>query len=166
MSLGLFRKLLRCFGVAAFLWLALPTAAWAQLGSGPCATFGTPCAVGCAIGHCPPAFKYTVEGPPRIHWQHGCPRPICNPCDLPHWGFYETCWHPWPYAPTWGCATTPPAAFVTLDPNPHSSVAPPVRPFSGGLQTPQAVPQQYPMNPPAGNGNPIQLPMPRSTVDR
>src|ERR1700692_4181373 len=98
MAFGLYRKMLSCFGVSAFLWLALPTAAWAQ-GCG--VQFGTPCAAGCESHHCPPPFQYTYEGGPRIHWHCGCPHPICNPCDLPHWGYYETCWSPYPFPPNW-----------------------------------------------------------------
>src|SRR5437870_6230862 len=87
-------KLLSCLGISAFLWLALPTAGWAQ-------TFGVPYAAGCAPAcgreHCPPHYHVFVQGPPRMCWHRTCPKPICNPCDLPHFGYFETCWHPWPF---------------------------------------------------------------------
>jgi hypothetical protein len=147
MSFGLYRRLLSWLGISAFLWLATPSLIWAQPGSGPCATFGVPCAVGCESHHCPPAYKYTVEGAPRIHWHHGCPRPICNPCDLPHWGYYEKCWTPWPFPPNWThCATAPPAAFVNL-PNAYP-MTPPVRSLQPGvtIQGPGTAPTPaYPM---------------------
>jgi hypothetical protein len=149
MSFGVHRKLLKCLGISAFLWLAMPTSLWAQQTCAPCASFGTPCAVGCQSHHCPPAFKYCVEGPPHIHWSHGCPHPICNPCDLPHWGFYETCWNPWPFPPNWThCPTPPPAAMVVLNPylDPHTlpSTAPP----RSGFGPPQSgVPSPMPMAP-------------------
>ena len=37
------------------------------------------------------------EGPPHICFQKGCPRPICDPCVNPNWGYFETCWNPWPW---------------------------------------------------------------------
>ena len=144
MSFGVIRKKLKCLGISGFLLLALPSLSGAQQG---CAhvgvSFGVPCGVGCNNHHCPPPYKYCVEGPPRICWQHGCPRPICNPCDLPHWGFYETCWNPWPFPPEWThCPSPPPAAQVTLDPYVHPNLPPPERVLKpgAGLQAPDAAP--------------------------
>jgi hypothetical protein len=151
MSFGVFRKLLSCLGISAFLWLALPTLAWAQPSCAPCAAqFGTPCATPCATSHhCPPAFHYRPEGAPNICWGHACPRPICPPCELPHWGFYETCWNPWPFPPNWThCPTPPPAAFVTLNPLVHPSM-PPVTPRNT-FDSPQS--GGAPMTLPPGNG--------------
>ena len=51
----------------------------------------------CGKGRCPPHFKYHYEGPPKIKFKRGCPRPICDPCTLPHYGYFQTCWHPWPF---------------------------------------------------------------------
>ena len=67
----------------------------------------------CQKHHCPPPLKHCLERPPRIHYQHGCPKPICCPCDQPNWGYFQTCWTPWPWPPDWShCPVTPPAAFV------------------------------------------------------
>ena len=156
MSFGVLRKLLRCLGISAFLWLAMPSWSWAQQGSASCtASFGVPCGVGCQVHHCPPAYKYCVEGPPRICWRHGCPRPICDPCNLPHWGFYETCWNPWPFPPEWThCPAPPPAAQVTLDPYVHPNLPPPGRTLQpeATLQAPRTLPT--PVFPaPNGPGN-------------
>jgi hypothetical protein len=156
MSFGMLRKLLRCLGISAFLWLAMPSWSWAQQGSASCvASFGVPCGVGCQSHHCPPPYKYCVEGPPRICWQHGCPRPICDPCDLPHWGFYETCWNDWPFRPDWThCPSPPPTALVTLNPYVHPNLPPPGRTLQPGatLQSPRALPP--PVFPaPSGAGN-------------
>jgi hypothetical protein len=131
------RRRAGCFGILALLWLALPTPTWAQTSCGPCATFGTPCAVGCQTHHCPPAFKYCQERPPHIHWSCGCPHPICNPCDLPHWGFYETCWNPWPFPPNWThCPTPPPSAMVVLNPQVDPRALPPMPPRGFGAPHP------------------------------
>lgn len=147
-------KLLGCLGVSALLWLALPAVSWGQ-------TFGTPSCAPCAVGsrhHCPPFYHVFVQGPPRLHWRHACPKPICDPCQLPHWGFYETCWNPWPFPPDWThCHAAPPAAFVNLDPTVHPN-APQLRPKT---VTPQSAPNfpgsspapRFPVNP-GGAGSP------------
>ena len=150
MSFGGFRKLLSCLGISAFLWLAMPMSLWAQQSCAPCASFGTPCAVGCQTHHCPPAFKICSEGPPRLHWTTGCPHPVCNPCDLPHWGFYETCWSPWPFPPNWThCPVMPPAAMVTLNPYVDPRALPPVTVPRSGFGSPQPG-ATYPMPMPGG----------------
>ena len=160
MSFRVFGKLLRCLGISAFLWFALPSAGWAQ-------TFGAPIAVGgcatcgptCQTHHCPPAYKHCYEGAPHIHWTRGCPHPICNPCDLPHWGYFDTCWTPWPFPPQWGhCPTVPPAALVQLNPMVHPQMplqrAPGMLPQPGGvLPTPSLAPMPQ--------GSPEELTPPR-----
>ncbi len=168
MSFGVFRKLLSCLGVSAFLWLGLPTAVWAQQGCAPCATFGMPCAVGCQTHHCPPAYKHCYEGAPHIHYTRGCPHPICNPCDLPHWGFYETCWTPYPWPANFAhCPTPPPATFVTMHPVANPQMIPPVRTYQPGttFQTPGvAPPPTFPMS--VGDPEEIRLPAPRPQPNR
>lgn len=160
MSLGVYRKLLSCLGISALLWLALPTAARAQQGCAPCATFGTPCAVGCQTHHCPPAYKHCYEGAPHIHWTRGCPHPICNPYDLPHWGFYETCWTPWPWPTNFAhCPTPPPASFVTMHAMPPQQM-PPVRTVPPGATPPPTFPGS------SGSPDEIQLPAPRPQPPR
>lgn len=140
MFFGVMSKWRGCLGISAFLWLALPSAGWAQQFCAPCAA---PAGVSCGISgpshHCPPAFQYRYEGAPRIHWHRGCPHPICNPCDLPHWGYYETCWNRYPFPPDWThCPSPPPAAFVNLNPlvNPNM----PGQPQRNSFGTPQPAP--------------------------
>jgi hypothetical protein len=103
-------------------WWALAGPAMAQPGPAcsTCATGG--CATGncltgffCQSHHCPPPLKHCTEGPPKICYQHGCPRPICNPCALPNFGYFQTCWTPWPADANWShCSVPPPAAYVQL----------------------------------------------------
>ena len=100
--------------LAAVAVLMLQTMAKAQE---PCATCTAPCATcgpaGCQHFHCPPALKWCMEGAPRICFQHGCPKPICNPCEAPNWGYYQKCWTPWPWPPDWShCPVPPPASQV------------------------------------------------------
>ncbi|MCI0641500.1 MAG: hypothetical protein L0Y72_28565 [Gemmataceae bacterium] len=69
--------------------------------------------VPCQRFHCPPPLKWCQERPPRICFQHGCPRPVCDPCQHPHWGYFQTCWTPWPWPPDWShCPVQPPASVV------------------------------------------------------
>jgi hypothetical protein len=136
MSLRGVAKLLRRLGISALFMLAVPAWSWAQQPGEGCAggaCFGTPstgnCGNCCQTHHCPPAYQHCLEGPPSIHWKCGCPRPVCNPCDLPHWGYFDKCWTQWPYPPNWThCPTTPPAALVNLTPNAVSPYIPPPSP--------------------------------------
>src|SRR5436190_9501187 len=62
---------------------------------------------------CPPPYRYVYEGAPCIKFKCGCPKPICDPCHLPHYGYYQTCWGPWPFPPNWDhCPVPPPAALA------------------------------------------------------
>ena len=66
-----------------------------------------------SCGHCPPPLAHCVEGAPKIRVRVGCPKPICNPCTQPGWGYHETCWTPWPWQPNYAhCPVTPPAATM------------------------------------------------------
>lgn len=72
---------------------------------------------------CPPHFKWWSEGPPRICFKCGCPRPVCDPCSLEHFGYYQTCWTPWPYPPDWSHCPTPHSGTM-LPPPPYPPYAP------------------------------------------
>ena len=62
---------------------------------------------------CCPHHKHCTEGGPRICFWCGCGRPIANPCTSPNWGYYQTCWSPWPWGPDWShCPVQPPASVV------------------------------------------------------
>lgn len=91
---------------AALFWSSGTAAAQAPCGD---------CAPHCQHKHCPPPLNHCWEGPPRIKFRHACPKPICNPCQTqaPNWGYYQTCWTPWPWPPDWNhCPVQPPAAVV------------------------------------------------------
>lgn len=125
-------------------WLAgLGLAAAALFGAAGAARAQAPggtCAPHCKHTHCPPPLIHCREGPPQIKFRCGCPKPICNPCDSPHWGYFQTCWTPWPYPPDWShCPVPPPAAAVfpgLLPPNTGfrgDDMAPPPRKIKSGL---------------------------------
>jgi hypothetical protein len=99
------------------------------------------CGACCQRFHCPPPLHHCMERPPRICWKCGCPKPICNPCDQPNWGYYQTCWTPWPWQPNWAhCPVPPPASMVTPgypgvteSPGPGPATLPAPRPLRPGL---------------------------------
>jgi hypothetical protein len=62
----------------------------------------------CCHERCPPAYIHCQEGPPKIKWKCGCPRPVCDPCNLAHFGYYRPCWLAWPYPPDWSHCYSPP----------------------------------------------------------
>ena len=167
MSFRMMHKTLTCLGISALIWLALPAPGWAQ-------AFGIPCGVDCGPRHCPPHYHVFVERPPRLWWRHSCPHPICNPCDLPHFGYFETCWNPWPFPPNWShCSAPPPASMVNLNPyvnpnlpQPTPNVLPPARP---SYDAPSTLPAPRIAPNPGDNGLPAlpnrggveELPRPR-----
>jgi hypothetical protein len=150
----------RPWAAGLVLWLsAWP--AFAQEGArydGPaaCATCATPGA-GCAAckgGPCPPKWHYTYEGPPKIKWHKGCPRPVCDPCRLEHYGYYQTCWAPWPFAPDWSHCPCPPPG-VALPPPPYPPYSPRVP------RTPAGAPAaRQPRGPELPGGEPGKAPGP------
>jgi hypothetical protein len=46
---------------------------------------------------CPSPYGHCQEGPPRLRFKCGCPKPVCDPGSLEHYGYYQTCWRPWPF---------------------------------------------------------------------
>ena len=108
---------LRLWLAPAALWMASASSAHAQdVFDGWGSSCGT-CSVsmGCQSHHCPPPLSHCQEHAPIIRVKCGCPRPICNPCNQPGWGYYETCWSPWPWPPNYNhCLTMPPAATIAL----------------------------------------------------
>ncbi len=152
MSFRVAGNLFRYVGLSAIVWLAAPTMGWSQTFGFPTAAgCGTSCGPACQTHHCPPAYKHCMEGPPHIHWRHGCPHPIADPCTLQHFGFFDTCWSPWPFPQNWGhCYTPPPAAYVQLHP--------PYYPGVGLPRTPGTLPPVT-NQPPSTSPTPMPMPM-------
>jgi hypothetical protein len=110
------------WGVPLVCLLAIPSSVGAQL---PCA--------GCSLSCCPPYYPHVQEGPPRICIKGGCSRPVCVPCNAPHWGYFQTCWRPWPWPPNWShCPGHTPAATVMLGP---TTVGPTTIPPTPGISS-------------------------------
>jgi hypothetical protein len=95
--------------------------------------------------HCPPPYCWYSEGPPCLKFKCACPRPVCEPCKLEHFGYYATCWNPWPYPQNWShCPTPPPGVMVPPPPYPPFTPNTPRtprpeerRPGEGDLPRPQ-----------------------------
>ena len=86
-------RLLALLGLATLAWCLPSGRAQAQ----GCATCPTACPTDrCQIAHCPPWLHHCQERPPVICIKRGCPKPVCSPCGLPNFGYYQTCWTPWP----------------------------------------------------------------------
>jgi hypothetical protein len=49
---------------------------------------------------CPPPYIHCPPGPPRLKYKCACPKPVCGPCELEGWGYYQTCWRHWPWPPS------------------------------------------------------------------
>jgi hypothetical protein len=92
--------------------------------------------------NCPPPYKHCMEGPPCICFKCGCPKPVCCPANAPNWGYFQTCWRPWPWPPDWShCYGAPPAS--QLIPPLANAYMTPVNPSGeapGTLPTPRMVP--------------------------
>jgi hypothetical protein len=136
----------------AALALAHATPAWAQhvvtTTAADCMSCGPNCAPLCgSVKHpCPPWFCHIQEGPPRLKIKRGCPRPVCDPCNLPHFGYFQTCWSPWPYPDNWNHCPTPTASQML--PPPEKPLFAPRVPVRVTPETPGKTPVE-PRNPEA-----------------
>jgi hypothetical protein len=92
--------------------LLLSALAGAGRADGPCVWCGFT-HLGCKM----PTTTYTRTT--CFHYKCICPKPICEPCNLEHFGYYPTCWQPWPFppdyrhCPNFGCAVAA-AGTVTM----------------------------------------------------
>jgi hypothetical protein len=96
------------------------------------------CGGGHGCGQCPPPFIHYAERPPKIKFKHTCPRPVCEPCQMEHYGYYQTCWCAWPF-PTdlrhCPCAANHPSAKFLQETGPNDN------PTETAPSTPQTPPR-------------------------
>jgi hypothetical protein len=102
-------RVLRPLATLLVPWLLLAGLARPVRADGDCAGCGS-CG-GCAAGfgaalHCPKT-TFCRPKPPCIRWKCVCPKPVCDPCSLDHFGYYPTCWHNWPFPPDYSCCSQP-----------------------------------------------------------
>ncbi len=81
------------------------------------------------MGHefCCPTYYHCVPRPPCIHYKCVCPKPVCDPCNLDHYGYYPTCWRPWMEVTDYShCPVPPPTVLApTTNPREVTGAAPP-----------------------------------------
>lgn len=130
---------------AAAVALAVGPAAFGQ----DCGTCST-CGIQPPTHHCPPKFWHWEEGPPKLKFKRACPKPVCDPCSLPHAGYFQTCWSPWPWAPDWSHCALPPSVGLVED-VPSDAVVPLYTPRDPAATPPTAA------TPPA---NQVKRPLP------
>ncbi len=125
----------------AGLWLAAqaaPALAGPLLGGNECA----PCKV-----PCPPPYIHYYEGVPKLKFKRACPRPVCDPCNLDHYGYYATCWGPWPYDRDFRHCTHPTASDMLPPPKiPHYTPRHQIEPERDPRRDPRREPEA-PKNP-------------------
>jgi hypothetical protein len=117
MSLRSLLTKLAALTAPALMFLVTGSAFGGDCADGKCdATCATGCDTGCGTKcnrfHCPPPYVHRAEGPPHIKFKQGCPKPVCPPCELPHWGYYQTCWRTWPFPPDWSHCEVPPPGVL------------------------------------------------------
>jgi hypothetical protein len=65
-----------------------------------------------------PVTVFCKPKPPHVRYKCICPQRIKPGCGLENYGYYPTCWQPWPFPPNYGhCAVPPPTV------TPQSSAA-------------------------------------------
>lgn len=112
----------------ALVLAPLAAAGPARAGEGGCCTasFGIFC----------PKTTFCRVKPPCIKWHCVCPKPVCDCGSLEHYGYYPTCWHPWPFPPDYShCHQPPPSALA--DQLINEAAAAPVVPSGETLPTPR-----------------------------
>jgi hypothetical protein len=61
-----------------------------------------------------PTITYTRTT--HFNYKCICPKPVCDPCNLEHYGYYPTCWHPWPFPQDYRHCQSPNAACGSASP--------------------------------------------------
>jgi hypothetical protein len=101
--------------------------------AGSLAVFLAPCLALIAVSgrapagectHCPKTV-FCRPRPPCIKYKCVCPKPVCNPCDIEHFGYFPTCWQSWPYPPDFSHCPTPQRGMML----PPSMMPPSGQPF-------------------------------------
>jgi hypothetical protein len=100
----------------------------------------------CGCEKCPPPYIHYQPGPPCLKYKHACPKPVCGPCDLEGWGYYQNCWRPWPWPAHYAhCGAPGPEAAI----QPNRGIASPTMPGVTGTQAPsrETLPSPRPIEP-------------------
>lgn len=69
---------------------------------------------------CPPFIAPTPK-PPRTMYKWVCPPLISNSAQMEHYGYYSSCWRPWPEPADLSHCPCPPGAVLPPPPPPRPS---------------------------------------------
>ncbi|HEY7424304.1 MAG TPA: hypothetical protein VH682_08765 [Gemmataceae bacterium] len=61
--------------------------------------------------HCPKTV-FCKPRCPNIKYRCVCPKPVCSCGGLENFGYYATCWQPWPFPPDYSHCPVPPPIVV------------------------------------------------------
>ncbi|MGH7173137.1 MAG: hypothetical protein ACRELG_22880 [Gemmataceae bacterium] len=78
----------------------------------PCFLLAPPSRASAAEGLFCPKTVFCRPKPPCIKYKRVCPKPICSCGEMENFGYYPTCWHPWPFPPNY-CHCPVPPTIVT-----------------------------------------------------
>ena len=104
--------------------------------------------------HCQKTVFYTPKKP-RVQVKRICPKPI-GPCgEVENFGFFPTCWHPWPFPPNYSHCPGPMPPVPIPAPNTRSSSS-----TSEELPAPEQLPREpsQPNNVPSDKKPPEKAP--------
>jgi hypothetical protein len=71
-----------------------------------------------------PINWWCMPKPPKLCYKCVCPKPLCDPCDLPNYGYYQTCWRPWLQQVDWSHCPVPPPTVLAPHYWPKSDLSP------------------------------------------
>lgn len=83
---------------------------------------------------------------PCIRYKCICPKPVCPCCPIENFGYFPTCWQPWPFPPYYGHCPVPPitlnAPRSTLDRPSTPEELPPPKKATSEPKSPEKVPPE------------------------
>ncbi len=105
--------------------------------------------------HCQKTVFYKPKKP-HVHYKNICPKPICPCGELENFGYFPTCWTPWPYPPNYAHCPGPMPPQVPI-PAPKTSSSDST---SEQLPAPEQLPSEssQPKNVPADKKSPDNIP--------
>ncbi len=115
-----------CKPLVVLLTPCLLTALWARPAAADWCGWGCKC----------PVFDYCLEKAPKMKHHKVCPKPVCDPCTLEHYGYYPTCWHPWPFPPDYSHCPLPGPFLAPGSPVPPLATPQPGSPPGGEVLPP------------------------------
>ena len=86
-----------------------------------------------------PKTTVCIPKPPKLKYKCVCPKPVCDPCSLPNYGYYPSCWRPWMQQVDYSHCPVPPP--TVLAPHYHPREVYMDGPHDEPLQQPSQMPK-------------------------